>query len=140
MDCSLPGSSVHGIFQARVLEWVATASSAVIAAREHNSCGAQAELPFGMWALFPSEIESVSPALAGGFFTPEPPGTPPQMSPHYVVHLYNSALAFLFLYYLNKLALVSIIMSMLMIFGTTWYLSSIEYLFMCQAFEILSLI
>ena len=25
MDCSLPGSSDHGIFQARVLEWVATA-------------------------------------------------------------------------------------------------------------------
>ena len=25
MDCSLPGSSAHGIFQARVLEWVATA-------------------------------------------------------------------------------------------------------------------
>ena len=23
MDCSLPDSSVHGIFQARVLEWVA---------------------------------------------------------------------------------------------------------------------
>ena len=23
MDCSLPGSSVHGILQARVLEWVA---------------------------------------------------------------------------------------------------------------------
>ena len=23
MDCSLPGTSVHGIFQARVLEWVA---------------------------------------------------------------------------------------------------------------------
>ena len=23
MDCSLPGSSVHGIFQARVLEWCA---------------------------------------------------------------------------------------------------------------------
>ena len=23
MDCSLPGSSVHGIFQARVLEWLA---------------------------------------------------------------------------------------------------------------------
>ena len=22
MDCSLPGSSVHGVFQARVLEWV----------------------------------------------------------------------------------------------------------------------
>ena len=27
MDCSLSGSSVHGIFQARVLEWVATAFS-----------------------------------------------------------------------------------------------------------------
>ena len=27
MDCSLPGSSTHGIFQARVLEWVATAFS-----------------------------------------------------------------------------------------------------------------
>ena len=23
MDCSLPGSSVHGNFQARILEWVA---------------------------------------------------------------------------------------------------------------------
>ena len=23
MDCTLPGSSVHGIFQARVLEWIA---------------------------------------------------------------------------------------------------------------------
>ena len=27
MDCSLPGSSVHGIFQARVLEWGAIALS-----------------------------------------------------------------------------------------------------------------
>ena len=27
MDCSLPGSSVHGIFQARILEWVAMPSS-----------------------------------------------------------------------------------------------------------------
>ena len=26
MDCSLPGSSAHGIFQARVLEWVALPS------------------------------------------------------------------------------------------------------------------
>jgi len=29
MDCSLPGSSVHGIFQARVLEWGAIAFSAL---------------------------------------------------------------------------------------------------------------
>ena len=28
MDCSLPGSSTHGIFQARGLEWGAIASSA----------------------------------------------------------------------------------------------------------------
>ena len=27
MDCSLPGSCIHGIFQARVLEWSATAFS-----------------------------------------------------------------------------------------------------------------
>ena len=29
MDCSLPGSSIHGIFQARVLEWGAIAFSGV---------------------------------------------------------------------------------------------------------------
>ena len=28
MDCSLPGSSIHGILQARVLEWGAIAFSA----------------------------------------------------------------------------------------------------------------
>ena len=30
LDCSLPGSSIHGIFQARVLEWVAIAFSLII--------------------------------------------------------------------------------------------------------------
>ena len=30
MDCSLPGSSVHGIFQARVLEWGVVAFSEVL--------------------------------------------------------------------------------------------------------------
>ena len=30
MDCSLPGSSVHGIFQARVLEWGANASKVML--------------------------------------------------------------------------------------------------------------
>ena len=29
MDCSLPGSSVYGIFQARVLEWGAIAFSEI---------------------------------------------------------------------------------------------------------------
>ena len=30
MDCSLPGSSIHGIFQARVLEWGAIAFSKLL--------------------------------------------------------------------------------------------------------------
>ena len=30
MDCSLRGSSVHGIFEARVLEWVAIGGSGMI--------------------------------------------------------------------------------------------------------------
>ena len=29
MDCSLPRSSIHGIFQARVLEWVAICFSSL---------------------------------------------------------------------------------------------------------------
>ena len=32
-DCSLPGSSVHGIFQARVLEWGAIAFSVYLASK-----------------------------------------------------------------------------------------------------------
>ena len=46
MDCSLPGSSVHGIFQARVLEWGAiafsapspSAAAAAAAAKSLQSC------------------------------------------------------------------------------------------------------
>ena len=43
MDCSLPDSSVHGIFQARVLEWVAIAflsetATAAAAAKLLQSC------------------------------------------------------------------------------------------------------
>ena len=52
MDCSPPGSSVHGILQARILEWVANISS-------------PGDLPDPV-----IEPESpMSPALAGGFFT-----------------------------------------------------------------------
>ena len=36
MDCSLPGSSVHGIFQARILEWVAVAFSKNIGVGSHS--------------------------------------------------------------------------------------------------------
>ena len=35
MDCSLPGSSIHGIFQARVLEWGAIAFSLNTTRLEH---------------------------------------------------------------------------------------------------------
>ena len=38
MDCSVPGSSIYGIFQARVLEWGAIALSRIKGARE-NSLG-----------------------------------------------------------------------------------------------------
>ena len=50
MDCSPPGSSVHGISQARILEWVAISFSR---------------------GLPDPRIEPVSPALAGRFFTIE---------------------------------------------------------------------
>ena len=51
MDCSPPGSSVHGILQARTLEQVAMPASGDL-------------LKPGI------ELESLmSPALAGGFFT-----------------------------------------------------------------------
>ena len=36
MDCSLPGSSNHGIFQARVLEWGAIAFSASLTTHEQK--------------------------------------------------------------------------------------------------------
>ena len=58
MDCSLPGSSVHGILQARILEWVAMPSSRG-PSRPRNQT--------------PISCSSYS---AGRFFTAEPPGKP----------------------------------------------------------------
>ena len=49
MDCSPPGSCVHGILQARILEWVA--------------------MPYSRGSSPPRDRECASPALAGGFFT-----------------------------------------------------------------------
>ena len=60
MDCSPPGFSVCGIFQARILEWVAISSSRGI-------------------FLTQGSIEPKSPGsheLAGEFFNTEPPGQP----------------------------------------------------------------
>ena len=55
MDCSLPGSSIHGISQTRILEW----------------------LPFpSPGNLLDPGIEPMSPILAGRFFTTVPPGKP----------------------------------------------------------------
>ena len=48
VDCSLPGSSVHGILQARILEWVA--------------------MPFSRGSSQPRDRTQVS-CMAGGFFT-----------------------------------------------------------------------
>ena len=54
VDWRLSGSSVHGIFQARILEWVDSSSS---------------------WNLHDPGIEPASPALqVDYFFTTEPPG------------------------------------------------------------------
>ena len=61
MDCSLPGSSVHGIFQARVLEWVASAFS--IALTRQTFFGKVMSLLINILsrfiiAFFPKEQES----------------------------------------------------------------------------------
>ena len=47
-------------------------------ALEHrlDGCGTRAQLLRGMWNLPGSGFEPVSPALASGFFTTEPPGKP----------------------------------------------------------------
>ena len=50
MDCSLPSSSVHGILQARMLEWVAMPCSRESSPPKDETCVS-------------------SPVLAGGFFT-----------------------------------------------------------------------
>ena len=55
MDCSPPGSSVHGISQARILEWVV--------------------ISFSRGSSRPRDQTWVS-CSASGFFTTEPPGKP----------------------------------------------------------------
>ena len=56
MNCSWPGSSVHGIFQARILEWLLLPSPKDLPGPEIK------------------RKSLVSPAMAGGFFTTEPLG------------------------------------------------------------------
>ena len=59
MNCSPPGSSVRGILQSRALDWFAI------------SCGQRSPNPGTETGSFES------PELAGGFFTPTPPGKSP---------------------------------------------------------------
>ena len=52
MDCSLPGSSAHGIFQARVLEWGTIAFSVMYSAYKLNKQGDNIQpwhTPFPIW-------------------------------------------------------------------------------------------
>ena len=52
MDCSLPGSSVHGIFQARVLEWGAIAFSVFILSDFQiyfHAFVSDSLRPYGLW-------------------------------------------------------------------------------------------
>ena len=56
VDCSLPGSSVHGISQARILEWVAISFSRRTSQprdQTHVSC-------IGRWFLYHSDIRKAS--------------------------------------------------------------------------------
>ena len=57
MDCSLPGSSVHGILQARILEWVAILfSRASSQPRDKNWASCIAGRFFTIWATDKSNI------------------------------------------------------------------------------------
>ena len=72
MDSSLPGSSVHGISQARRLEWV--------------------DISFFKRTSQPRD-QTMSPVLAGGFSTIEPPG-----KPNFLIRKFNYRLFYTLLY------------------------------------------
>ena len=67
-DCSLPGSSVHGIPQASIVEWVAISSSRDL---PNPEIVFPASLSLAEMLVFPASL-----SLAGGFFTTEPPEKP----------------------------------------------------------------
>ena len=60
MDCSLSGTSVHGIFQARVLEWIATAlSKGSSRSKDRTRVSRIADRCFTVWAT-PPPLESLA--------------------------------------------------------------------------------
>ena len=67
MDCSLPGSSAHGIFQARVLEWGAIAVCHNFSSEEQASFNFQAEVTichdFGAQEKKSVTVSIVSPSI-----------------------------------------------------------------------------
>ena len=66
VDCSPPGSSVHGILQARILEWVA--------------------IPFSRRSYWPRDRTQIS-HISGRFLLSETPG-----KPQYIMPLYSNKL------------------------------------------------
>ena len=68
MDFSPPGSSVHGSFQARVLEWVAISFS-----RDLSDPGIKPGSPELQADTLLTELPG-KPAFVGEFFTTESPG------------------------------------------------------------------
>ena len=67
MDCGLPGSSVHGILQARILEWVAISFS-----RRSPDLGIEPMSPALQTDSLPTELEessqtAISESLLSGF-------------------------------------------------------------------------
>ena len=46
MDCSPPGSSIHGIFQVRVLEWGAIKTKQLVLFASNYTAGAKRSLPY----------------------------------------------------------------------------------------------
>ena len=59
MDCSPPGFSVHGILQARILEWVASSfSRGSSRPRDQTQVSHIAGRCFNLWATKPSQIST----------------------------------------------------------------------------------
>ena len=83
MDCCPPGSSVHGILQARILEWVALPSSRGSPQPRDQTC-----------------VSYVS-CIASGFFTTSPTWEVPFRGTHYQLILKVSRLLGPYLWFLS---------------------------------------
>ena len=69
MDCSLPGSSIHGIFQARVLKWGAIAFSRELVREYKFSAPIAPKLPIrtcGDGTLLPVFLQALQLTLMRG--------------------------------------------------------------------------